>query len=334
MGARTSFLPYSAALLLGGCAAERPQSILDPAGPIAEHITGLWWEMFAVYGAVFLVTLLLVVLALAARKRERTVLGTRFVFIAGIVVPTVILVFMLYRELDVHRSITRHTHDFHVQVIGHGWWFEVRYPDHGLVDANEIHVPAGTTVLFELSAESMLHSFWVPRLGGKRDQLPDHPGELRLDVTRAGVYHGVCTEYCAGQHARMGFRLVAHEPDEFDIWLARRSAAPPEPDDPWLQRGRDVFQGGGCASCHAIRGISEADTGPDLTHVGSRRTLGAGSLENSRGVLAGWIADPQSLKPRVRMDFILINPEPIQIRQSAHSRINLTINSIFILTII
>jgi cytochrome c oxidase subunit II len=289
----------------------QPQSILDPAGPHAAEITRLWWEMFTVYGLVFLLTLLLLGLALAARKRERTPLGWKFVAVAGIAIPVAILVVMLYRDLGVHQRLMRHHADFRVEVIGHGWWFEVRYPEHGLIDANEIHVPAGGTVRFDLSAASMVHSFWIPRLGGKRDQLPDHDNTLHLDVPRPGVYHGICTEYCAGQHARMGFRLVAHSPEEFAAWLERRSRPPAEPADPWLGRGREVFRSAGCSSCHAIRGLGAADTGPDLTHLGSRLTLGAGALQNNRGTLMGWIADPQSLKPRVRMPRAYLPPEDL-----------------------
>ena len=295
------FLALASTPFLSGCAADRPHSILDPAGPQAAEITRLWWEMFAVYGSVYLLTLLILAMALIARRREKPLLGSRFVFVAGVVIPTVILVVMLISELRIHQKITRVKEDFQVQVIGHGWWFEVRYPDHDIVDANEIHVPAGSVVRFELSSSNMIHSFWVPRLGGKRDQLPDHPTELRLEASRPGVYHGTCTEYCAGQHARMAFRLVAHPPDDFQQWLHAQQQPKPAPSDPRLRRGREVFSNAGCAACHSIRGVSRANLAPDLTHVGSRRTLGAGQFDNTRGYMSGWIANPQPLKPGVRM---------------------------------
>lgn len=297
--------------LATGCRRNLPHSILDPAGPQAAQIERLWWEMFTVYGMVFIMTLALLAWALLARPRERSALGPRFVVAAGIVIPTVILVIMLIMDLRASRAISTDRADMQVQVIGHGWWFEVRYPEHGLVDANEIHVPAGSMVRFELSSASMLHSFWIPRLGGKRDQLPDHPNELRLEASHPGVYHGVCTEYCAGQHARMAFRLVAHSRADFEAWLAARQQPPAEPADGKLRRGREAYLNGGCASCHSIQGVSEGDIGPDLTHVGSRLTLGAGQFDNSPGGLAGWIANPQALKPGNRMPPSYLTPDEL-----------------------
>ena len=305
------FLPCASVFLLSGCTVKLPQSMLDPAGPNAAHIARLSWEMFIVYGIVFVITLLLLVLALVVRRQERAVLGSRFVFVAGIAIPVVILVIMLISDIRVHKHISEQKEDYGVQVIGHGWWFEVRYPEHGIVDANEIHVPAGSTVLFELSSKSMIHSFWVPRLGGKRDQLPDHPNKLKLEASDPGVYHGICTEYCAGQHARMGFRLVAHAPEDFEQWLLHRQQPHPVPSDPRLLQGREVFLNAGCAACHSINGLSQSDTGPDLTHVGARRTLGAGELANTAGHMAGWIANSQTLKPRNLMPRTYLPPEDL-----------------------
>ncbi len=162
-----------------------------------------------------------------------------------------------------------------IDVTSHHWWFEVRYPDRGIVDANEIHIPVGKVVQFELLSRGAVHSFWVPRLGGKRDMLPDHPLELRLSADRPGVYRGTCTEYCVGPHALMAFRVVAHEPEDFERWLLYHEKPPHPPTDPLLLKGRDVFLNEGCAACHSIRGLSKSDTGPDLTLLGSRRTLGA-----------------------------------------------------------
>ncbi len=302
-----------AGLVMGssGCTGGRPQSILEPAGPHAGMIATLWWEMFAVYGIVFLVTLVLVGLALIVRRKERPALGQRFVFVAGIGIPAVILIVMLISTIRVSLRLSEGSTDFHVRVIGHHWWFEVQYPDHAIVDANEIHVPADSMVRFELSSAHVIHSFWVPRLGGKLDLLPDHPNHLRLQSGRPGVYEGTCTEYCAGPHALMEFRLVVHDRDDFERWLEQRRQPPPAPSDPRLVRGRDVFLNGGCAACHTIKGVSGAQIGPDLSHVGSRRTLGAGRLVNTPGYLAGWIANPQTLKPRNLMPRSYLSPEDL-----------------------
>lgn len=304
-------LPLAAALLPSGCGGDRPHSMLDPAGSHAEHIAGLWWQMFGVYGAVFVVTLLLLVLALVARRREQPVLGSRFVFVAGIAVPTLILIVMLAAAIRVTVKLAEGPEDFRVQVISHHWWFEVRYPDHGLVDANEINVPAGSMVRFELTSSGVIHGFWVPRLGGKRDLLPDHPTVLRLQADRPGVYHGTCTEFCGAAHARMAFRLVAHEPANFESWRRGISRLRPEPSDPQLLRGREVFRTGGCAACHTIRGVAQGKVGPDLTLVGARRTLGAGQVPNTPGNMAGWIANPQTIKPRNLMPRSYLPPDDL-----------------------
>ena len=285
--------------------------MLHPAGPAAERILGIWWEMLIVYGIVYLVTMVLVVLALAVRRRERPVLGSRFVFFSGIGIPTVILVSMLHTTIHTTAEMGKITADLQVEVDSHHWWFAVRYPDHGVVDANEIHIPVGKVVRFKLLSKCVVHSFWVPRLGGKRDMLPDHPTELRLSADQAGIYRGTCTEYCAGPHALMTFRLVAHEPEEFERWLENGGRPPAEPTDPRLLRGRRVFLEQGCAACHAIVGLSGGDTGPDLTLLGSRLTLGAGTVANTKANLSGWIADPQSIKPRNMMPPSYLPPQDL-----------------------
>lgn len=305
------FLPVAATILSSGCEADRPHSILDPAGPHAQHIADLWWQMFAVLGIVFAATLLALVLALTARRSEKPLLGSRFVIITGIAIPTIIVVALLIQSMRVMSSISGDSGEIRIQVVSHHWWFEVRYPDHGIVDANEIHVPTGRTVLFELRSSGMVHSFWVPRLGGKRDLLPDHPTELTLKADKPGIYQGTCTEYCAGPHALMAFRLVAHEPEEFRHWLRKAKRQPPVPTDQGLQHGRSVFINAGCGACHSISGLSEANAGPDLTLIGSRLTLGAGELPNIRGNLSGWIADPQSLKPGNMMPRFYLSPEEL-----------------------
>jgi cytochrome c oxidase subunit 2 len=306
------FALLSASALFSDCwAAERPHSILDPAGPHAERIATLWWQMFGVYGVVFVVTLLFVVAALTARRQERPVLGSRFVFISGIAVPALILFAMLIYTIRITVELTEGPGDFRVQVAGRHWWFEVRYPEHGIVDANEIHVPAGSLVGYELTSGGVVHSFWIPRLGGKRDLLPDHPTELLLKADRPGVYHGTCTEYCGGPHALMAFQQVVHTPEDFQEWLHRVKTPRPEPTDSRLVRGREVFMEAGCAGCHSINGLSRASAGPDLTLVGSRRTLGAGQLPNTRANLSGWIANSQALKPRNMMPRFYLPPEEL-----------------------
>jgi cytochrome c oxidase subunit 2 len=191
------------------------------------------------------------------------------------------------------------------------WWWRVAYLDGQgreiVQDANEVHIPAGQPVVFELESADVIHSFWVPRLGGKTDMIPGRRNFMRLQADAPGTYGGQCAEYCGGPHALMGLVVVAHTPDDYAAWLARQSrpaAVVPSAQGPLalIDQGRNVFAASGCAACHTIRG-TEANglAGPDLTHVGSRQTLGAGILPNNQGTMAGWISDSQSLKPGNRM---------------------------------
>ncbi|MFO7963049.1 MAG: c-type cytochrome [Desulfobacterales bacterium] len=291
--------------------AEASESMLYPAGPAASRIADLWWEMLVVYGSIYIIALGLLAAALVIHRKNGRLPGPRFVFIAGIAIPTVVLVVML--ALTVHDTIIlgKGSPGLQVNVTSHHWWFEVHYPQYNIVDANEIHIPVGVLTTFELVSDAVVHSFWVPRLGGKRDMLPDHPTSIKLQADEAGNYRGTCTEYCAGPHALMAFRLIAHDPEDFERWVDDRRRPPAAPADPRLVRGERAFIQEGCMACHAIRGLSESSTGPDLTHVGSRKTLGAGTIVNTPGSLAGWIANPQDIKPENLMPKSYLPPEDL-----------------------
>ncbi len=295
----------------GGCQGVRTQSMLHPEGPSAEKIATLWWVMFGVYGGVFLVTLAVLAVALVSRWRERPILGSRFVLVAGVIIPTVILLAMLVYTIQLSRQMSGGPADLRIEVIGHQWWWEIRYPEYGVVDANEIHIPADTLVALELSSADVVHSLWVPQLAGKRDLIPGHPNTLKLKADRPGQYRGQCAEFCGTQHAMMAFWLVVHEPGEFERWVRQRQRAVGAPAPEPLERGRQVFLEVGCATCHRVEGVSEGLIGPDLTHVGSRLTLGAGVFRNTPGNLAGWLSDPQSMKPGSLMPPTYMPPEDL-----------------------
>jgi cytochrome c oxidase subunit 2 len=185
-----------------------------------------------------------------------------------------------------------------VQVIGHQWWWEYRYPDLDVVTANELYVPVGTELTVDLESRDVIHSFYVPRFGMMRDMVPGKVNRMSLFVDRAGTYHGACTQYCGIQHAWMRQRIVAQSRDEFDTWAAGQRL----PATPSASPGQQVFLQNTCVSCHAIRGVGPpADVGPDLTHFGSRATLGAGVLPNTSENLRAWILNPQAIKPGVLM---------------------------------
>lgn len=282
-----------------------PPPVLDPAGPYATSVSLLSWILFGMAAFVLLVVLAALYLALFGRRElQQKVGGKRVIWIGGIAFPLVVLTALLVYGL----SLTRHLSDpirgdeLRVRVTGEMWWWRVAYLDgqgrEVVQDANELHIPAGQPVVLELQSADVIHSFWVPRLSGKLDMIPGRRNLLRIQADHPGVFGGQCAEYCGGPHALMGFTVVAHEPAQFarlmQARLTREPAGPAE--------GARLFETVGCSACHRIAGTgANGLAGPDLTHVGSRRTLGAGILPNNRGTLMGWIGNSQAIKPNNRM---------------------------------
>jgi len=185
-----------------------------------------------------------------------------------------------------------------VRVVGHQWWWEFEYPDLGFTTANELHVPVGRTVRLTLTSNDVIHSFWVPRLGGKRDLNPGSENVLWFTPDSAGVYEGQCAELCGTSHANMRMRVFVDTPDAFDRWVASMRAPEPGDDDPRFR----TFLASGCAACHAIAGTpAQGRIGPDLTGFGLRTTIASGMIENTSVNLAAWLAKPDSVKPGALM---------------------------------
>lgn len=294
--------------------ADRPEGIagwppptLDPAGPFAGPLNTLAWVLFAMGGAVLLVVVVALALALFGPRRWRKRLGgERLIWIVGIAFPVVVLSALLVYGLGLTSRMTRDPGpgEMRVRVTGEMWWWRVAYLDaegrEVLQDANEVHIPVGRPVVFELDSADVIHSFWVPRLGGKVDMIPGRRNLMRLQADAPGAYGGQCAEYCGGPHALMGLVVVAHEPAAFEAWRATQGAPAAAASLP--HPGAEVFGRAGCGACHTVAGTAfNGLAGPDLSHVGSRRTLGAGILPNNQGTLAGWISDSQAIKPGNRM---------------------------------
>jgi cytochrome c oxidase subunit 2 len=263
-----------------------------------------------VMGAVVL-TVVLIALGVALfgpREWRRRVGGERIVWIGGLAFPIVVLTGLLIYGLNVTARVAAEPKpgEMRVRVTGEMWWWRVAYlDDQGrevIQDANEVHIPVGQPVVFELESADVIHSFWVPRLGGKTDMIPGRRNFMRLQADEAGVFGGQCAEYCGGPHALMGFVVVAHEPAAYAQWRAKQAGPALSPATPQLARGQAVFDANGCGACHAVRGTEyNGLAGPDLTHVGARQSIGAGILPNNQGTLAGWISDSQGIKPGNRM---------------------------------
>jgi cytochrome c oxidase subunit II len=321
----------SASLLLGGCgrvpADTSIPNILDPRGPVARTIAQEWWIQFALGSIVFLVVIGLTAYAVLTRRvsHERAdevpvtdgAEGQGFAWIlwGGVIVPVIILIFLLGLSIYGHRSLAAPAGEpaLVVEVIGHRWWWEIRYPDQDIVDANQIHIPVGEPVIIHLTSRDVIHSFWVPQLTGKMDLNPGQTNTIWIQADEPGIFRGLCAEFCGLQHANMQFLVVAQEMGDFNNWLAQAGLPATRPETPEAQFGEQVFMGSSCVYCHTIRGTNATATlGPDLTHIASRLTLAAGILENNRGNLAGWILDPQHIKPGSLMPPTNLTGEELQ----------------------
>lgn len=300
------------ALALTGCGGAPFQSALHPAGPPAARIAELWWIMLAVLGGYTLVVFALLALALLRRPAAPPFGATAFVLVGGVAVPAVILFGLLVASLDATRALQAKRAGMRIEVIGHQWWWEVRYPDLGIVTANEIAMPVGDPVQVELRSKDVIHAFWVPSLHGKVDMLPDHPTWINLLADRAGSYRGQCAEFCGAQHTIMAFDVEAVTGSRFAAWAAVRRASPTVPVDPLRVRGRRAFLGRGCAACHTVAGTSPPTTvGPDLSHFGARATLAAGAVPNTPATLAAWIREPRETKPGSLMPATRLDPDEL-----------------------
>jgi len=282
------------------------QSVLHPAGPDAGIISQFAWVLFAGGAVIFVAVMALMVLSL--RRGARPVTPRWWIFGAGFAFPVVVLSALLIWSTWRSAELTPQTSKgaLSIGVTAKMWWWEVRYHDPAsgreIASANEIRIPVGRPVYLGLSSTDVIHSLWVPALNGKMDTVPGRVTGLTLRADKPGVYRGQCAEYCGEQHARMALHVVAMPPEEFNRWLAREAQPATVPNNALAERGRAAFLEQRCQACHTIRGVTgNARLGPDLTHVGSRLHIAAGTLRNHRGTLAGWIADPQAIKPGARM---------------------------------
>jgi len=275
--------------------------MLNPGGESSRRVEGLWWLLFWVSLAVFTVVLVLMAFSIvrARRNADDTVdeseprWASRFIVTTGVVVPFLVLTGVFVVSLADVRALADDPTDniLTVKVTGHMWWWEAEYPN-GAVTANEIHIPVGEPVRFELESADVIHSFWIPALGPKRDMIPGQTNTLRLTADEPGRYRGLCAEFCGVQHARMGLYVVADR--DYDSWVEHMA----EPAELSASAGQDLFTAGSCAGCHAIRGTdADAEVGPDLTHLASRETIGAASYDNTHENLTRFVTNAQSMKP-------------------------------------
>ena len=297
-------------VLLSGCG---KQSILDTHSPQAHNIMLLWWWMLGAAAIVFFGALAMLVIAWFRRKTrglplfgEREDISERMVLLFGIAIPVVVLV-VLFGVSDVYlvgqtSPPNPRSTSMTIDVIGHQWWWEVRYPKSGAVTANEIHIPVNTRVNVVATTADVIHSFWVPALNRKIDMIPGRRNRILLYATRPGEYRGQCSQFCGFQHANMALEVFVQRHSAFDAWLQNMSAPARAPARTQAQAGKQLFMGSQCASCHRIAGTSaQATIGPDLTHLATRSTLASATIPNDPAELTAWISNPQAIKPGDRM---------------------------------
>jgi cytochrome c oxidase subunit II len=297
-------------LALGGCAWDTPMSTVVARSDFARailHVYSIVTWATAIIGVLVFVALFVTLVRFRARPGDTTLprqtRGHTLLEITWTIAPALALLVIAIPTIQVifrTQSAATPPDALQVTVRGWQWWWEFRYPQLDLVTANELHLPAGRRVVLRLDGPDVIHSFWIPHLGGKRDVIPGRLNQITLTPERPGEYWGQCAEFCGASHANMGMRAVVQSAADFDAWVAQQRAAPAEAAGP-AAAGKALFAGSACVGCHTIKGVSAGILGPDLTHFGSRGMLAAGMWPNTPDNVAEWVKDPQRLKPGVKM---------------------------------
>ena len=303
---RLRFWLLTAALTISGCGGPYPQSTLHPRSDFGRAVDHLFTDIFWWAAGVFVVVeALLVIVLIRFRHREgrpapKPTHGHTVLEIAWTLAPAVILVFVAVPTVrTIFATAGEAPADaLRVEVTGHQWWWEYKYPDLGITTANEMHVPVGRPVQVAITSADVIHSFWAPALGGKRDEIPGHVNRIAFRADAVGDYSGQCAEFCGASHANMRLRVLVDADSVFQAWVKTEQGGPAAPATGSLAaRGKEVFLHSPCLACHTIQGVSPGVIGPNLTHVGSRGTIAGAIFPNDSAHLASWIADAPSLKP-------------------------------------
>lgn len=309
------------ALLVAGCA-RAPQSILDPAGPVARAQYRLFTFDVAMVTGIGVVMAFLILYAVFRFRRRGSagglppqVDGNRRLEIGWTLAAVLVLVPLAVEPIKDEFALAAPLPGqdvLQVRVVGHQWWWEFEYPDLGIVTANELHIPTGQPVQLTITSADVLHSFWVPRLGGKMDAVPGRQNKLWLQADEPGTYLGQCAELCGTSHANMRLRVIAQTAAEFEAWVRTRQNPVTQPQSDLAARGQAKFQQT-CAACHTVDGTpAKGKVGPNLTGVGSRTTIAAGMLQNTDENLARWLQNPPAVKPGALMPNLNLKKEEIE----------------------
>lgn len=306
-------------LLASGCGAY-PQNIFENKSDFAQDLDNLFSKILIAMAVVFFaVEGLLIWVVIRYRRRPgdrlpKQIHGHTTLEIIWTAAPAVVLAFVLVptTETIFRTQAAPPPGTLQVNVIGHQFWWEFEYPELGVITANEVHMPVGQRITFNETSADVIHSFWVPALGGKRDVVPGRVNRLSWTPNATGTFPGQCAELCGYSHANMRLRAVVESQQDFDAWVAQQKAPAVTPTEPLAVQGAQVFQQRGCAGCHTIAGTqAQARVGPNLTHFGSRQTVAAGIMDNTPENLRTWLADPPGVKPGAAMPNLGLNAEEL-----------------------
>lgn len=306
---RLAALSATLFLFLAGCAKHAPQSSLEPKGDVARRIANLINPVFIVAGVVFvLVEGLLVVALVRFRARPDSpepeqIHGNSRLEVGWTLAPALILLLVAIPTIKTIFDLARKPKNpINVTITGHQFWWEIHYDDLGVTTANELRMPAGRPVEITLHSDDVIHSFWIPPLGGKTDVVPGRSNHMHYEADKPGTYLGQCTEFCGASHANMRARAIAMTTSDFDAWVSSQTAPPATPAPGSLQEaGMNIFTTRGCAGCHTIEGLTAGKVGPNLTHFATRTTFAGSIFDRNDANLHTWLSDPQKAKPGNKM---------------------------------
>lgn len=303
-------MPAVLLLLSTACARNAPLDTLRPAGPVARQIDGLWWVVFYMAAAVFVIVEGLFVIALFRFRHRKgdtsepkQTHGNNRLEVGWTVVPALVLLTLAFPTVFTIFALAREKpNSLHVTVTAQQWWWHYDYPGMNVVTANELHIPAGRPIFLTLKSADIIHSFWSPRLGGKQDVVPGRTNHLTIQADKPGTYLGTCVEYCGLSHANMRLRVIAQTPADFDRWAKNQAGDLMPPRSALAKKGEKTFLAQQCVSCHTIRGTkAEGTVGPDLTHFATRSTFAGSIFDRTPHNLKLWLTDAPAEKPGSKM---------------------------------
>ncbi len=298
----------------------RPQDTFDPQGPVARDLDNLIEPVFIIAGVIFVLVNGLIIYAMIRFRRRsdedapRQVHGNAKLELGWTIGPALILVPVAVLTLITIADIDREPEGpdvIPVTVTGHQFWWEYTYPEHDVVTANELHIPAGKPIAISLESEDVIHSFWPPKLAGKVDVIPGRRNHMTIEADKPGTYLGQCGEFCGLSHANMRLRVVAHSPEGFEEWVRANAEPATRPTQGEAAEGALMFRQKGCASCHTVEGFAAGEVGPDLTHLKQRKVFAGAMFPMDDQSLRVWLRDPPAEKPGSLMPNLNLSEDEI-----------------------